>query len=718
LNALRADATTTLHDGLAGQLEELAELRDPMLSDADRQAARAGADDPGAGVWIHYPWRRTVVRTLAEQDFVRVRTNRNMLRIDAAEQAKLRSLTIGVVGLSVGRAAALTLAQEGIGGCFRLADFDTLELSNLNRVRAPLWELGENKAVACARELLAIDPWLRIDVFEAGVQPEDIDAFLSRDGAQLDLLVEECDDLAVKVLVRERARALGIPVLMATSEAGLLDVERFDLDGTLPLFHGRAGELDAAQLRGLSKSDKVPIVLRILGADRLSDRTVASLLEIEASLVTWPQLASAVALGGAMVADAARRIALGEFTASGRFSADFDALVSNEAVAAAEPYQPLEDQRAFEQRSHDLGGRGRLSREAVIAAIDAACQAPSGGNLQPWRYRFGSPVDGAVTIDAFFDRTLTSPFLDFDYQGTWLGFGAAAENLRLRAAALGLRAELAAFPQGMGEHEPVFRAALRPEPSIPVDSLHEGIEARCTNRRRSPRQPLPEGLREAMERSVADIGGTLLWRDAPETIAELSAVLADSDRVRLLNETLHVELMREMRWNAKEAAQTRDGLDIATLELERGEEAALRLMRRPGAMALLRKVGAGSQLGRLSVKAMKGASAAALICVPRSGETTYFEGGRAVQRAWLAATNAGVAFQPMSAMSYLWLRLFAGGEGLNERDKADLTAQRERFEAVWDIPAGLADIMMVRLHISPPPRARSLRRHVEAMIDG
>ena len=56
------------------------------------------------------------------------------LRDHPDEQERLRGLCVAVAGLSVGRAVVSTLAHEGIGGELRLADFDALDLSNLNRV--------------------------------------------------------------------------------------------------------------------------------------------------------------------------------------------------------------------------------------------------------------------------------------------------------------------------------------------------------------------------------------------------------------------------------------------------------------------------------------------------------------------------------------------------------------------------------------------------------
>ncbi len=77
-----------------------------------------------------------------------MRLDRNRNLITAEEQDRLGLLRIGIVGLSVGHAIAYILAQEGLCGQLRLADFDDLELSNLNRVPAggvrPRFEQGDS----------------------------------------------------------------------------------------------------------------------------------------------------------------------------------------------------------------------------------------------------------------------------------------------------------------------------------------------------------------------------------------------------------------------------------------------------------------------------------------------------------------------------------------------------------------------------------------------
>ena len=128
--------------------------------------------------WVYYPWRRAVVRLLASRPFSALRLDRNRNKLTIAEQSRLRSLRVGVVGLSAGHTIAHVLAMEGLVGEIRLADFDTLELSNLNRIPASVLDLGVNKAVVAARRIAEIDPYLRVIVDTDGVTAENLGAFL------------------------------------------------------------------------------------------------------------------------------------------------------------------------------------------------------------------------------------------------------------------------------------------------------------------------------------------------------------------------------------------------------------------------------------------------------------------------------------------------------------------------------------------------------------
>lgn len=340
---LASGAVREVCDRVEDQLTELVLARDPGLRHDPEAVAEATRDQLGGhtpqdyGTWAWYPWSGRLVHVLPREEFRLVRTDRNRGKIERPEQRRLLAKRIGVIGLSVGGSAALTLAQEGVGGAFRLADFDTLSLSNLNRLRAGVHDLGLNKAVLTARQLAEIDPYLDVEVWTGGLTEENLAAYFDE---PLDLLVEECDTPWVKVAARERARALGIPVLMDCNDRGLLDVERFDREPDRPLLHGRLGALTSADVRTLSVQERVDLIIAMVDRDRISPELAASIPEIGRSLSSWPQLASGVALGGALVGEAARRTLLGRPCDSGRFYVDLALLLAPDRDTVAGFWEP------------------------------------------------------------------------------------------------------------------------------------------------------------------------------------------------------------------------------------------------------------------------------------------------------------------------------------------------------------------------------------------
>lgn len=321
-------------DQIDSQLRELIKIRNPkaVLSESEyleqRTAMLNGGSAQDYGCWVYYPWNKKLVHLLNEDEFIELRTSRNLYKITPEERNILLNKKIAVIGLSVGQMIALTLVMERTCSEIRLADFDVIELSNMNRIRTSVTNIGVSKAVVAAREIAEMDPFMKVSIFTEGITENNIDDFLTKDG-KVDVLVEECDGLDVKILSRIKARSLGIPVVMETNDRGMIDIERFDLEPTRPLLHGlipeNMGDLNA--LRNLSNQEKVPLLGAMVDIENISDRMRLSLGEMGKTISTWPQLASSVVLGGAMVTDVCRRILLNQFTVSGRYYVDFNELI-------------------------------------------------------------------------------------------------------------------------------------------------------------------------------------------------------------------------------------------------------------------------------------------------------------------------------------------------------------------------------------------------------
>src|SRR5690606_26061408 len=138
--------------------------------------------------------------------------------------------------------------------------------------------------------------------YSDGLTEQNIDSFFE-EGGMLDLLAVVCDGLDIKIISRYKPSSLQIPVVMDTNDRGMVDVARFDLEPNRPVLHGLAEGLQPEGIKDLTNEKKIPYILKIVGADTISTRLKASMIEVEQTINTWPQLASSVVLGGAVTTD-------------------------------------------------------------------------------------------------------------------------------------------------------------------------------------------------------------------------------------------------------------------------------------------------------------------------------------------------------------------------------------------------------------------------------
>ena len=725
LELLESGEVVRCLDALHGQLLELVQTRNPAVENPEpaflEEAANAhlgGAPLEHYGTWVFFPWSRCLVHVLPCDEYRELRSDRNRYKITRDEQERLRACEIAVVGLSVGHSAALTLAAEGVGGRFRLADYDELSLSNLNRIRTGTHNLGLNKAIVAAREMFEIDPYLEIEVFPDGITPENLGPFLGGD-SRVDLLIEECDDFYVKVKIRERARELGIPVVMDTSDRGMLDVERFDREPSRSIFHDLLGDIRAETLQTLTSKEKVPYVLRVLGRERMSPRLLGSLLEVKESLYTWPQLASGVTLGGAIVTNTVRRILLGEFTDSGRFYVDVDAVVRDGAAVDLDTSEPFEEQISDEARHEakmlvPTGAiTASLDRSAIEALVSAATRAPSAGNGQPWRF-----VARGQVIECHVDGDHQWSTLDFEGTATRVAIGAAVENLVIAARRFGLTAAVEVVDGDDPHHVATVRlAAGGGKASDDEIELFEQIGKRFSDRHQSGRSPIATDVLADLAATAETHGGRLQWLARDPEIEALADLMAEGDRLTFLDPRMHKEMVGEFRWTREQVEATRDGLDVATLELSAVDRAGLGVVAQSGAMRVLGAIGAGKGLGAMTRKWMRGASAMGVVSIPGTDRVAFFRGGRVLERVWLRASAQGVGLHPMTGLPYLLARLDrAGGDGYSAAQIETLQRLRRGYHELLQFAADEGEILLFRVTPAQQPKARSLRRHLADVL--
>lgn len=651
--------------------------------------------------YVWYPWRSALVRLLGPRAFEVVRLDRNRNRITRDEQRRLRCQRVGVVGLSVGHSVALTLALEGLCGELHLADFDQLELTNLNRVPASVLDIGVNKAVAAARRIAEIDPYAGVICYPEGLRIDNVRDFV----AGLDVVVEECDDIAMKVAVREAARAEGIPVVMETSDRGMLDVERFDETPGQPIFFGLLGDVRAEALAEMGTEAKVPLVAALVGVDEASARGVASLSEVGQSLSTWPQLGTDVTLGGASAATAVRRIGLGEALASGRARVDLEQAITRSVVPRAPSHAPIAPPAMAPPPADPL-----------LAVAHAATLAPSGGNAQPWRL-----ILTGETL-AFLPHAAGSAALDIRGRASVAAIGAAVFNAQVAAEAYGYHTAVHWLPEGADGAVLAVMELRGTARRVPVlDPEEEGLAGlypavldRCTNRRRTDPTPLAPGVAAALARATEEQGGQLHLVSGVGPLEEMARILGASERVRFLVPRLRHEMLSELRWPGDDLTT---GLDVRTLELPGAELALLGALRRDDVMAYLEEWDAGGGLGAPSAGAVRSSAAVAVVSVERPSMLDYLVGGTAFERLWVTAHQLGVAIQPVSPafLCAVQNRDFdvVGGE----RHADVLRRLSAELRELSGLGRRTAIAVVLRLHYAPAPSVRSIRRPLLEVVE-
>jgi len=319
-DALAKQKQAPVRDLLPLQVKELFLIRH-LTPIADRSAVeqlpeyRPFADACAAtAVFWYYPWLNTIFHTVGADDFYELKTNRNQDLFTHEEQRTLRNFTVAVLGLSVGSNIAFLLTQAGISNRIFLADPDTLDTTNLNRIFTGIQDLGVNKSWLASRKITEGNPYAEVVPMENGIDEARLETLLASE--KIDCLIEEVDSLPVKISTRRLAMKYKVPVIMITDNGFriILHMERYDL-GYNQIFEKDPAYWDQ-KLKGDLDIQRVSqiIVEDVIGdMQQIDPKLVASGMRMfQRELVSWPQLGSTAMLGGVVITHALKKLALKE----------------------------------------------------------------------------------------------------------------------------------------------------------------------------------------------------------------------------------------------------------------------------------------------------------------------------------------------------------------------------------------------------------------------
>lgn len=334
-NFLKKNSNILIRDEYRSQLKELFLLRNPQLrynknykkefTKFIKVHLNGVKDLKNKGSWFYFSWLKISVHILSEDLFLEMRTGRNRNLITKKEQNRFYNSTIAVAGLSVGSHVVATIAMNGGAKKIKIADPDTLSGSNLNRIRTGVQNIGVKKVVLAARQIFEINPYSEVEIYEDGLNENNINKFLK----DADLLIEEMDNPYFKFVIREHAKKMGTPVIMATDNGDniFVDIERYDLNKNMIIFNGLVKGINAKEIKNLKPQDLPRIAAKIAGAEIATTRMQRSVLGVGRTLYSWPQLGTAANLCGSVLTYLARNIINGYNNYnSGRYEVNLEAI--------------------------------------------------------------------------------------------------------------------------------------------------------------------------------------------------------------------------------------------------------------------------------------------------------------------------------------------------------------------------------------------------------
>jgi hypothetical protein len=408
-------------------------------------------------------------------------------------------------------------------------------------------------------------------------------------------------------------------------------------------------------------------------------------------------LAGDVALGATAIAEAVRRIGLGEALSSGRIRLDvaaaLDDLTDPETPRGAHHLEP----NWADDQPHDEPS------DVVGAVVAAAIRAPSGGNAQPWRIE---ATRDAVTVRLAPEHQST---MDVGFRGSAVAVGAAVFNARVAAAAKGVLGPVE-FSESDGQSPLAAIVRLTGDGDPGLAGLHPSMALRETNRHYGTATALSADTVELLRSAARQEAARLELLTGRPDIEQAATLFAAADRIRYLTPRLHTDMASELRWPGEENLDS--GIDVRSLELDPGDLLTLDILRRPEVMAMLAEWDAGAALGADTRARLVASSALAVVSTPGRTLTDYARGGSAVEAVWITAQDQGLAVQPISPV-FLYAHSDDELRKLSPTFATALHELQSEFRRLAGSTPEEAQVLVLRLADAPPPSVRSRRRGIE-----
>lgn len=154
-------------------------------------------------------------------------TQRTRLLIGAENMKRLSEASVLVFGVGgVGSYCVEALARAGIGHLM-LVDGDRVNETNINRQLIALHStIGQYKCDVAQNRIRDINPAVQIEIYNEFYTADNAENI---DFTRFDYIADAIDSVSAKLLIIERAKHAGIPLISAMGAGNRLDPARFEI---------------------------------------------------------------------------------------------------------------------------------------------------------------------------------------------------------------------------------------------------------------------------------------------------------------------------------------------------------------------------------------------------------------------------------------------------------------------------------------------------------
>ena len=613
-------------------------------------------------------------RIYSKKEYFDEAFSRNIGLFTPQEQKKLAGAKIGIPGMGgVGGVHFMTMVRTGIGK-FHLSDFDVYEPANVNRqfgARVP--DFGRSKMEVMREEALSVNPFLEITEFPDGINQNNVDAFLEG----VDVVLDSLDFFAfdARRLLFNRARKKGVHVITAGPLGFSSAMLIFAPD------KGMGFDEYFNIVKGM-KPEEQYLAFALGLAPRATQFKYMDTSKVSLKSRKGPSLNIACQLCSAMAGTEVVRILLNKGGIKAvPYYFQFDPyaqkyckgklvmgnknplqrlksaivkhmLSKNATIGSDEPEMPI-----------NKNDENAIHPEVLEYIVKAGIQAPSGDNVQPWKFSYEKDQ-----ICLYLNEKADTSFFNVEQLASIISCGAVVENMRLAASRFNFVTTIN-YDSGETDDNKIAVLSFTRNSSGKEDPLTDFIWKRKTNRKLFKKDPVSHSLICELKDSIKDVTGTHVhFITDPTKLKRIAFLVSQADRIRTERQDLHEHFSQMLRFSLEEAMEKKDGFYVKNLEAGLAGEVFLKTTQKWRVMDMANKLGFGKIIAKAAHDCILNSSGVGLVLTSGSSIENFLNGGQAMERVWLKLTQSGYQFQPMTAITLFFLRRQVEGD-LNFSDR-------------------------------------------------